>query len=117
MSLLDNAVTSLHLAVEDYSSPDDRRMLSAVRNLHAGILLLYKEKLRRLSPPGSHDVLMRAKSEFKCGPNGEIVSVGKGKTTVDVRQIKERFDGLGITTDWNRFNKVNELRNEIEHHY
>jgi hypothetical protein len=37
MSLLDNAITSLHLGLEDYSSGKDSRLLSAVRNLHAGI--------------------------------------------------------------------------------
>jgi DNA-directed RNA polymerase subunit RPC12/RpoP len=117
MSLLDNAITSLHLALEDYSSSQDARLLSAVRNLHSGILLLYKEKLRLLSPPGTDDVLAKAKSKFQKGPTGAVISVGVGKKTVDVSQIKERFDALGVHTDWKRFDKVNELRNEIEHYF
>ena len=117
MSLLDNAVTSLHLALEDYASPQAARLLSAVRNLHAGLLLLYKEKLRLLSPPGTDDVLVKAKSKFQKGPAGAVISVGVGKKTVDVFQIKERFDALGVQTDWKRFDKVNDLRNEIEHYF
>jgi DNA-directed RNA polymerase subunit M/transcription elongation factor TFIIS len=117
MSLLENAIASLHLALEDYASPQDTRLLSAVRNLHAGILLLYKEKLRLLSPPGTDDVLVKAKSKFQKGPTGVVTSVGIGKKTVDVFQIKERFDALGVQTDWKRFDKVSALRNEIEHYF
>lgn len=117
MSLLNNAVTSLRLALEDFFSPDDGRMLSAVRNLNAGILLLFKEKLRRLSPPGSNEALIKAKTEFRPGPNGEFITVGGGKKTVDVAQIKERFSTLGIETDWKRFEKMGGLRNDVEHYF
>lgn len=105
MDLLDNAVMSLRLALEDFSSPDDGRLLSAVRNLHAGILLLYKEKLRQLSPPGTDDVLIKAKSKFQRGTDGAIISVGDGKKTADVGQIRDRFAALGIQTHWDRFVK------------
>ena len=60
MDLLENAVKSIELGVEDYRTGTHARLLSAVRNIHAGILLLYKEALRRLSPSGSNDVLMRS---------------------------------------------------------
>lgn len=115
--LLDNAVTSLHLALEDYSSGRDDRLLSAVRNLHAGILLLFKEKLRQLSPAGSDDVLTKTKVKFQRDVNGQVVIVGAGKKTVDVFEIKERFESLQIKTDWDRFKKINDLRNDIEHHH
>lgn len=117
MNLLDNAIISLRLALEDYSSPDDGRLLSAVRNLHAGILLLYKEKLRQLSPPGTDDVLVKAKNKFLKGAGGSIVSVGDGKKTANVGQIRDRFAGLGIQTHWDRFDKVNNLRNDVEHYF
>lgn len=117
MSLLDNAVTSLRLALEDYSSSDDGRLLSAIRNLHAGILLLYKEKLRLLSPPGSDDVLVKAKAKFQHGPNNTLISIGVGKKTVDVAQIRERFNALGVKTHWDRFEKISDLRNDIEHYF
>jgi hypothetical protein len=116
MSLLNNAVTSVRLALEDYASPDDGRLLSAVRNLHAGILLLYKEKLRLLSPAGSDEVLVKAKHKLQKGPTG-LMPVGVGRKTVDVSQIKEHFATLGVKTDWERFDKVSNLRNEIEHYF
>ena len=42
-SLLTNAVQSIQIGIEDFSSTDPRRILSTVRNLYAGILLLLKE--------------------------------------------------------------------------
>lgn len=117
MSLLDNAITSIHLALDDFSSPAKGRTLSAVRNLHAGILLLFKEKLRRLSPAGSNDVLIKIKSQFQKSSAGELISVGVGKKTVDVIHIQERFASLKIQTDWKRFEKINALRNDIEHYF
>jgi hypothetical protein len=60
MDLLSNAISSIRLGVEDYRKGSSDRMLSSVRNLHAGVLLLYKEALRRKSPPDSNDVLVKA---------------------------------------------------------
>ncbi len=117
MRLLENAFTSIHLALEDFSSTQNGRMISAIRNLHAGILLLYKEKLRRLSPPNTNEVLVKQKVEFQKTTGGGLISVGSGKKTVDVFQIQERFATLGIQTDWKRFEKINALRNEIEHYF
>lgn len=117
MNLLNNAIDSIRLGVEDYRTGGRARYLAAVRNLHAGILLLYKEALRRLSPPGSSDVLMMAKMVPKLDANGTVTFVGTGKATVDVRQIQERFEQLGVTTDWDRFKVINDTRNDIEHRY
>ncbi len=59
MSLLNNAIESIQVGVEDYLMGDSKRYLSAVRNICAGILLLYKEKLCRLSPPQDKEVLIK----------------------------------------------------------
>jgi predicted SprT family Zn-dependent metalloprotease len=32
-------------------------------------------------------------------------------------EIEERFKALSITTDWKRFDKINRVRNEVEHFY
>ncbi len=56
--LLRNAVASIRLGVEDFESGGQDRHLSAARNMHAGVLLLFKERLRALSPPGSKEVLV-----------------------------------------------------------
>jgi hypothetical protein len=42
MDLLNNAIGSITVGVEDSASTESARLLSAVRNIYAGILLLYK---------------------------------------------------------------------------
>jgi len=115
-SLISNAVSSIQIAVEDYTNEDSRRRLSALRNMTAGILLLFKEKLSRLSPPGSDEVLIKQKIVPKQ-IGGVLQFVGEGKKTVDVFQIKERFENLGIDVSWIRFEKIINLRNQIEHYH
>lgn len=61
--LLKNAVVSIQLGLEDFASDDERRVISAARNLYSGVLLLAKEVLRQLSPPGSNDILIRIKKK------------------------------------------------------
>jgi ribosomal protein L37E len=117
MDLLTNALDSIRLGVEDYEAGTPARLLSAMRNIHAGILLLYKEALRRLSPPQSDDVLIKVKSVPVRDASGVVSFVGKRKKTVDVQQIRERFDGLGIKTDWTRFDRITEVRNDLEHYF
>lgn len=117
MDLLTNATESIQVGVEDYRTGTRRRLLSAVRNIHAGILLLYKEALRRASPPSSNDALLMAKIAPQRNADGSVTFCGVGKKTVDTRQIRERFEGLAIATDWKRFTRVNAVRNEVEHLY
>lgn len=117
MDLLTNAVESVQVGVEDYQAGTRARLLSAVRNIYAGILLLYKEALLRRSPPGSNEALIKAKVEPQQGPGGAVHFVGVGKKTVDVQQIRERFQSLGIATDWKRTDDITRLRNDIEHYY
>ena len=45
--LFSNGIAAVKLALEDYGSS---RYLSSTRNLYAGMLLLLREELRRLSP-------------------------------------------------------------------
>ncbi len=77
--------------------------------MYAGILLLFKHKLALLSPAGSDDVLIKKRVSPKLGKAGEIIWAGEGGKTVDVRQIKERFESLGIDTHWDRIKKINNL--------
>ena len=57
--LLVNARIAIQLGVEDYQALDARRALSAVRNIAAGVLLVFKEKLRAMSPDGTDEVLLK----------------------------------------------------------
>jgi len=117
MDLLKNAIGSIRLGVRDWRSKDHDELVSAVRNIHAGILLLYKEALRRLSPRGSSEVLLKAVINPARDIDGNLIFVGQGKKTADVQQIKDRFTSLGIATDWPRFKRINNLRNDAEHYF
>src|ERR1700692_2213685 len=115
-SILKNAVQSIQIGVEDFQSPDPRRALSATRNIMAGVLLLFKEKLRVMSPKDSDEALIKQNLIPKYGPNGAVVFKGEGKKTVDVQQIKDRFKSLDIVVDWSTFDKISKIRNNIEHY-
>jgi hypothetical protein len=118
MSLLDNAISSIKIGIIDFENNEDEgRLLSSVRNIYAGILLLYKEKLRRLSPPDTQEVLIKQKIKPSFDKNGKIIFIGSGKKTVDHFQIKERFDALNIKIDWGKLERINNIRNNIEHYY
>jgi len=117
MDLLTNAIKSIRVAVEDWQVGTRPRLLSTVRNIHAGILLLYKEALLRLSPPDSAQILIKARIKPVSDRASTVRFVGAGRKTVDSQQIRERFDSLGITTDWNRFKGISDVRNDIEHYF
>jgi hypothetical protein len=114
-TILDNAVQSIQIGIEDYRSDDARRILSAVRNVQAGILLLCKEHLRRLSPADTEEVLVKLKSK-PVRRGGTIVMVGDGRRTVDQHQIKELFRQLGTRIDWEPLDRLTRYRNDIEHY-
>lgn len=117
MDLLTNAIESIRMGVEDYKQGSHGRLLTGVRNIHAGILLMYKEALRRLSPPGTDEALIKAKLLPRVNAQGNVEFIGVGRKTVDVQQIRERFAALGIATDWTRFDRISEARNDTEHYY
>jgi hypothetical protein len=117
MSILQNAIDSIIIGIEDFKSPDPRRLDSATRNIFAGILLLFKHKLAFLSPSGSDDALLKESVLPTATTSGGIMWKGHGKKTVDVQRIMERFNALGITVDWKRLQEINDYRNNIEHYY
>ena len=112
-----NAIEAIQVGVEDYKEGSRPRLLAAVRNIYAGLLLVYKEALRRRSPPGSNEVLIKEKVRFQEDSSGKVVAVGTGQNTVGVHQIQAHFSDLGITTDWQKFKKIQKTRNDIEHYY
>ncbi|OAQ14899.1 hypothetical protein F480_06160 [Bibersteinia trehalosi Y31] len=118
MLILKNAINSIQLGLEDYelSKTDTRRIVSAARNFHAGILLLMKYKLSLLSPDDSEDVLIKKKIKPKM-ENGELIWIGDGKKTVDIQDIKERFKFLNIDFNWATFDDLTNERNNLEHYY
>lgn len=117
MSIIKNAVDSIAIGLEDFESPDPRRVISCTRNIFAGILLLFKHKLTLLSSPESDEALIKQRVLPVLDGNGEVQWKGKGKKTVDVQNIRERFESLHIDVDWSRIDKINNFRNDIEHYY
>ncbi len=122
--ILKNAVDSISLGIEDYQlgigdceSSDPRRLVSCTRNLFAGIILLFKHKLAKLSSPGSDEVLIKQRILPIRNSEGGIEWQGQGKNTVDVQRIRERFDNLNVLVEWKRIEAINKYRNNIEHYY
>jgi DNA-directed RNA polymerase subunit M/transcription elongation factor TFIIS len=113
--LLQNAVVSIQLGLEDFASEDDRRVISAVRNLYSGVLLLCKEVLRQLSPPASNDILIRKIKKAIKDPDGSVRIAGAGKKTVDRFEIEETFKQLQLAVDLSNLKRLAEIRNDIEH--
>lgn len=117
MSILQNALDSIVIGLEDFTSDDPRRLISSTRNIFAGILLLFKYKLSILSPKDSDEVLIKQKIIPKIEADSTLNWLGHGKKTVDVMQIKERFNALEIEIEWKRLEQINKFRNDIEHYY
>lgn len=116
-TLLSNAVQSIQIGIEDYENrSDDRRILSAIRNIQAGILLLCKEKLRAMSPPGSNEAFIRVKIVPVLQPDGQVSFVGQGDKTLDQAQIIDRYRDLKIEVDWTPLQQLTKIRNQLEHY-
>ncbi|HEY1929858.1 MAG TPA: hypothetical protein VGG92_20500 [Caulobacteraceae bacterium] len=115
-TILSNAAQSIQIGIEDYESTDPRRLLSAIRNVQAGILLLCKERLRQLSPTDSDEVLVRQRIAPRLTEDATLSFVGEGPKTVDQPQIIERFTALGIVVDWLPLQRLTRHRNQLEHH-
>lgn len=127
--LKENALTSIRLGIEDFQRSkltknqggDPARALSAVRNLFAGILLLFKYKIAvSVDDPDDASALIFNPPEVlpQADGNGGIawMPVGKFKrSTIDVGTIKKRFEGFGIDVDWLAIDKLQECRNHLEH--
>ncbi|MEX6367439.1 hypothetical protein AB6F62_04845 [Providencia huaxiensis] len=121
--LYDNAVISIQLGIDDFqlSKSEPIRALSSVRNLFAGVLLLFKYKLAASisDPEDAYELIFNPppiipmpdeKGGFKWAPNGKF-----RKTTIDVQGIEQRFEGFNIEVDWKAIKKLQECRNELEH--
>ncbi|WP_369987627.1 hypothetical protein [Pseudomonas xanthosomatis] len=120
MTMLDNAVSSIRLGIEDFKAigADDARALSAIRNLSAGLLLMFKVRLQELSPPDSREALLKQSVTPSLDAAGKPIWIGKGNKTVDVQTIIDRLSALGVKgVDWTLLRKLIDIRNDVEHYY
>jgi hypothetical protein len=115
-TLLDNAIQSIQLGIEDYQANDPRRALSAVRNFYAGVLLLAKEVLSRQVPKAHPYELLGAR--YKPVPDGEggVRYEATSNQTVDFATLGDRFKDFGLKIDRPALNDLNRIRNAIEHY-
>jgi len=118
-SLLENAINSISIGLQDFrkSKSDPRRIASCVRNLYAGVLLLFKQRLIELSPPGSDEILIKREFRPEISSNGDLIFKGVGKKTIEYAEIQSRFESLKIIVDWKRMDKIRNFRNDVEHYH
>ncbi len=120
-TILKNAVSSIQIGVEDFKKAEKNkssdRVISAVRNIYAGILLLFKEKLQRLSPSYDKELLIKSKNKYVKDTNGNVIVKSYGNKTVNFFDIKERFESLNIDVNWDVMEKIQKIRNDLEHYF
>ena len=116
-SLLDNAIHSIQIGVEDYGSNDVRRTVSAVRNLYAGILLLAKEVLIRAVPNADPEEVIG--SRYKPVPDGRggVHYEPASRQTVDFVTLGQRFADFDLPINNAALKDLNGIRNDIEHKF
>ncbi|MGC0944537.1 hypothetical protein WKH55_08720 [Pantoea agglomerans] len=128
--LYDNAVVSIQLGIEDFKlsqvleseGGNPSRALSSVRNLYAGLLLLFKYRIasKVKSEEEAYELIHTPPVNILPYPDGKDGIIWKPKgnfrnTTIDVAKIKERFDSFEIDADWTAIEKIQECRNHLEH--
>lgn len=127
--LFNNALTSIQLGIEDFelsqksleNGGNPARALSAVRNLFAGVLLLFKFKLATCaSNPAAAAQLIFMPPEILPHGDGEggveWRPVGKFKSaTIDVATLEKRFQAFGIEVNWPVIRELQKCRNHLEH--
>ncbi len=115
MSILQNAVDSIQLGIEDFEAKNPKRLPSPVRNFFAGVLLLFKSKLADLS--SNDDEALIKQTVLPVIEDGKIIWKGQGKKTVDFHQIEIRLESLNIDVDWKKLVAIQDYRNDIEHYH
>lgn len=124
--LYENAIRSIEIGILDYcaASDDARRIVSAARNLHAGILLLLKEKLRRSSDDNGelmykNLILTRVNGVLTYRRRRKNGKLRENEHTVGADVALERLEALGCPLPEPQstyFRTLREKRNRLEHH-
>ena len=115
--LFKNAVESIQLGIEDYQANDPKRAVSAVRNFHAGVLLLAKEVLVRQAPHANPIDIIGVRYKPIPDGNGGIVYTCHSQRTIDFSTIGERFRDFKLPIDRSALKKLNDVRNDLEHNF
>ena len=116
-----NAIASIQLGVEDYMlavenrPSDNKRLISATRNLFSGVLLLFKSLLAEESAESNYSLLKAKLVPSKDGD--KITWLGAGKKTVEYEKIKENLRSIDARVDFDSLSRLHGYRNDIEHYY
>jgi hypothetical protein len=113
-----NAVYSLQLGVEDFKSNDARRWISSARNYYAGLLLLAKQCLLEQAPKADPLDIIASRFQPVLDGRGGVSHQPKGHGTVDLDELKSRFEAFNIpwSKSWNnKLKKLQVSRNNLEH--
>ncbi|MCL6359104.1 hypothetical protein [Pectobacterium polaris] len=129
--LYENAVSSIQLGIEDFQlSQKDQaeggnpaRALSSVRNLFAGVMLLFKFKLAISvkNPEDAYRLIHLPPKDILPNPDGvggmrwEPEGQFQKNKTIDVHHIKARFNTFKVTVDWKTVDGLHDCRNHLEH--
>lgn len=115
--LFENAVQSIQLGVEDYQTNDPKRVLSAVRNFNAGVLILAKEVLVRAAPNADPQDVIGAR--YKPVPDGVggVIFTTASQQTIAFNTIGQSFRDFRLSINQLALNDLNRVRNEVEQHY
>lgn len=122
--LLENSLSSIRLGMKDYKiatdeNGDPARALSSLRNLHSGILLLFKYRisLAGSSPEDAAALIYKtSKALPSVDVNGQVTWKPQYQdNTIDIEDIKVRFKILNINYKFDLVDKIRRGRNEIEH--
>lgn len=116
-AIFENAIASIQLGVEDFQDGSDARMLSAARNYYAGLVLLAKECLIRAAPDADPMEVIGVKYEPVPNGNGGVDIEVVGYSTIDLGQIKARFNRFKLQWPGANFDKLQKLRNNLEHYH
>ncbi len=117
--LLENAVISIQLGIEDYQSEDVDRKISSIRNIHAGVLLLGKQCLLKKAPEAEIWQVLAADYEPRPDGKGRVTIKPRETRTIDLRGLRKRFKDFDIKWPKNPHNykALNKIRNDLEHFY
>ncbi|KZP51275.1 hypothetical protein A3N37_00160 [Enterobacter ludwigii] len=129
--LYENAVLSIQLGIEDFqlsqkdldAGGNPARALSSVRNLFAGVMLLFKYKLATSvnDPADAYRLIHIPPKDILPNPDGMggMIWEPEGQftknKTIDVHHIKGRFKTFNIDVDWAAVDNLHNCRNHLEH--
>ena len=111
-AIFDNAIASIELGIEDYklAQKDSRRYQSSVRNLFAGILLLFKSKLAEISKNDNFHLLIDPSVK-------KPYNIYQRPKTVGYKCLLERIKEQEQDISFETIKDLHDYRNDIEHYF